>query len=979
MDFTQKKLTRAEWESIETPIEPKEKEIVEMICRGYYNVGIRENQHTSLFSVIKISPTKEMEFALYQKYFQPLVANIFKRMKISTSGVDLNKTLEITKAISLAQMKTADKIRMQNLDENICQSRGRIFEFLLLNLCAALVDPLFSVQSLDADKKDAKDLGHKKPKNHPTAKEAIKPPIFYVYTLNHLKKTSIANTNAYVKKFVDLVLQEYQTDHSPVDVLFHSYECIEKNPYLIAYEDRTLFPHQKRLFQIVKSNRDTPKLILYIAPTGTGKTLSPIALSQEHRVIFVCVARHVGFALAQSAISVGRKIATAFGCDTPDGVRLHNNAAKDFIRNKRSGGIGKIDHLAGDNVELMICDVQSYIPAMNYMLSFNDPQTVITFWDEPTMTLDKPISTDYEIMGKNETHPPSDLSGQKEKGFEEQNQEKSIAIMIHQIWKQNRVPKLVLSCATLPTEEELLPVLADFRNKFEGAEIHTVSSVDCRKSIGIINSEGLAVLPHSLYSDYSELMNCVRFCESDLTILRYFDLREIIRFLHMVADELAETAKTNYSDTESSNSTSISALLRDALIGIPLDKINLQMVKEFYLTVLKTIDCDDWPFYYEKAKETHCPRFPRKNTGANSSTKGLGTFEHSTNIRKVHSVSDTAEHESTIGKPISKIHSIDSSMYSTSQTKPTNTPAQTDPYYGILFTTLDAHTLTDGPTLYLAENVEKIGQFYIQQSHISTAVFQKIQAKIQHNDSLAKEIAELETALEAEQEKKSASLADASKQTKPTKKGGGNDAAIQGRAADKTADILTDKITLLKSQICNVSLDPIYIPNHPTHAGQWAPTSTTPLGKMAVGYYMPLDEAVVREIMTLDIEGYLKLLLLMGIGVFTSSTTSALSEAQNKYLEIMKGLAKDQRLFLIIANSDYIYGTNYQFCHGIIGKDLVNMTQQKQKQAMGRIGRHNIQHEYTVRFRNDGLIRQLWTKPARNIEAENMCLLFCSD
>ena len=128
--------------------------------------------------------------------------------------------------------------------------------------------------------------------------------------------------------------------------------------------------------------------------------------------------------------------------------------------------------------------------------------------------------------------------------------------------------------------------------------------------------------------------------------------------------------------------------------------------------------------------------------------------------------------------------------------------------------------------------------------------------------------------------------------------------------------------------------------------------------------------------MTLDIEAYMKLLLLMGIGVFPKvSAEHAMPEAQFQYLELMKGLAKEQRLYLIIANSDYIYGTNYQFCHGIIGKDLTIMTQQKQKQAMGRIGRHNVQQEYTVRFRNDDLIRQLWTRPSRNVEAENMCLL----
>ena len=39
----------------------------------------------------------------------------------------------------------------------------------------------------------------------------------------------------------------------------------------------------------------------------------------------------------------------------------------------------------------------------------------------------------------------------------------------------------------------------------------------------------------------------------------------------------------------------------------------------------------------------------------------------------------------------------------------------------------------------------------------------------------------------------------------------------------------------------------------------------------------------------------------------------------------MKELAYQKKLFLIIATSDFIYGTNYQFCHSYISKDLGEM------------------------------------------------------
>jgi hypothetical protein len=525
---------------------------------------------------------------------------------------------------------------------------------------------------------------------------------------------------------------------------------------------------------------------------------------------------------------------------------------------------------------------------------------------------------------------------------------------------------MILSCATLPREEEILPVLSDFRSRFEDAEIHTISSVDCRKSIGLLNSTGFPVLPHCLFQNYDDLMDCVRFCEEDLTTLRYFDLREMIRFLRLLRDSPNATAE-----------------MSDALkFHLPLDKITLQEVKQQYLHVLKIIPEEDWPTWFTLSQQSHPPRWIRPTT---TTTAG-------NSLRKISSSSSAMLSDATAGKPLSKIHSVDGSLFAYSSgatgqqnipTTPSSNPVA-DPYAGILLTTADAYTLTDGPTIYLAENVEKIGQFYIQQSHISPAVFQNIQTKIQHNDRLAKEITRLETELELEYAKKNASLGAAEEKSGGKAPAGGGGGGGKTLAESKITEHLSDQISLLRSQICNVSLEPVYIPNHPTHLNLWCPPDhgklpTATSAPHSTPYYVPLDEQVVRQIMTLDIEAYMKLLLLMGIGVFPKvSAEHAMPEAQFQYLELMKGLAKEQRLYLIIANSDYIYGTNYQFCHGIIGKDLTNMTQQKQKQAMGRIGRHNVQQEYTVRFRNDDLIRQLWTRPSRNVEAENMCLLFSS-
>ena len=110
----------------------------------------------------------------------------------------------------------------------------------------------------------------------------------------------------------------------------------------------------------------------------------------------------------------------------------------------------------------------------------------------------------------------------------------------------------------------------------------------------------------------------------------------------------------------------------------------------------------------------------------------------------------------------------------------------------------------------------------------------------------------------------------------------------------------------------------------------------------------------------------------MGIGVFTTHSSI-------KYTEIMKLLAQQQKLFLILATSDFIYGTNYQFCHGYIGKDIADMSQEKCIQAFGRIGRSKMQYTYTIRLRDNILIDKIFKKEENKPEIYNMEKLFTSD
>ena len=70
MDLSQRKLVKSEWESIEIPVSSQEKEILQMIKKGYHDVDIHTNSQQSLFSFVKIEQNTGTELLLFQRYFE---------------------------------------------------------------------------------------------------------------------------------------------------------------------------------------------------------------------------------------------------------------------------------------------------------------------------------------------------------------------------------------------------------------------------------------------------------------------------------------------------------------------------------------------------------------------------------------------------------------------------------------------------------------------------------------------------------------------------------------------------------------------------------------------------------------------------------------------------------------------------------------------------------------------------------------------
>ena len=899
----QVKLSKSEWDYTEIPESQSEKDIMQMIISGFGDVNIIRTSQHSLVSFLKITPTPEMHQHLYATFYQGLLESLVKKHRKNereyltrTAAAAAAATISPGPVIDVFQswerimgdsktIKKIDAMRIQNIKMDT-SAMDSIYENILLSVFDKLMEEKYS--------------------NAASASAAATSSLkwtYYYYTLCKLYANNITHLNANVDSFISHVIRRYENEaieHANVlHFIKHAYDYIERNEYIHKYASMQLYEHQKELFTVIKT--PGPKLVLYIAPTGTGKTLSPLGITEKFKVVFICAARHVGIALAKAAITMKKKVAFAFGCNNIDDIRLHYFSAKEYTRDWKTGGIRKVDNSVGDNVELMICDVKSYLYAMHYMCAFNQADRLVMYWDEPTIMLD------YA------DHPYHSI--------------------IHRTWSKNVIPNIVLSSATLPKEHEIGSVLSDFRTKFaefgaglDGAcaspQVYNIVSHDCKKSIPILNKSGFVELPHYLFASvYSQVKESAQHCDSYKTIMRYFDLREIVQFICAV-------------DTAGSSAISSQRYQLVRYFSDKLTDITMISLKEYYLKLLANIRPDAWNSIITTLSGRRTPVYP-------------------------------------------------STIY---------------------MTTKDAYTLTDGPTIYLTSEVKKIAAFALQHTEIPDEVFDDIMKDIEFNAVLSDRIADLERQLDDERAKREGSG-----------NGGGGGGAGGGASDEKGARSvskkeldsklcineksakvmkrydelfsLQGKINELRDQVKTVTLNEIFIPNTDEHYQYWSNRSDKQSKKHlgeATGsrFSSDVDTDTVEQIMLLPIDNSWKLLLLMGIGVITNphEIDGAGAGAGTQYNDIMKTLAQNQKLYLIIASSDYIYGTNYQFCHGYIGKDLSGMTQEKTVQAMGRVGRNSLQQNYTIRFRDDELIKKLFTSVSANdkLEVINMNRLFTS-
>ena len=809
----QTKLTKSEWNGMEVPISRSELEIMNMIQLGFATVDIKVNNTPTIVSYLKLSNiTIPMHLYLFKRYLGDNIEKI--NLQFSEYYGKMFIPLQLPSAKD-AVVKKADLFRIENANTRFNVNSNSIIEFIAIDMLTSIIRLL----KIDDDRW-----------------------MTNYYDINKLMKQSFNGFNIELRRHIENILKTIPIGEDELGTMIENgYDITENNKNLFKHVDEELYSHQKQLFNIC--NKPNSKLIFYKAPTGTGKTLGPIPLSNKHRIIFVCAARHVALALARTAISCHKRIAFAFGCNDAEDIRLHYYAAKEYSKHVKSGGIGKVDNSNGERVEIMISDIKSYMPAMLYMLAFNKREDIIWYWDEPTRTLD------YA------EHPLHDT--------------------IKHNWTNNLIPNIVLSSATIPTRNSLESMCDNFRERFPNADINEISSFDCKKTIPIINTEGYIEMPHYLYKDYKDILIAVSSCLENKSLLRYIDVREAIKFI-LFTDEHSKQICINGNYD-----------IKNVIVDISC--INMYDIKMLYLNKLGNIKQDVWARVYKSCQKDRTKRYN------------------------------------------SVIH----------------------------MTTSDAHTLTDGPTIYIADDVDKLAQECIRDTKIPPTVYKNIITKIKLNETVNEKIHKFEQAILNMQRKCSS--------TQPDSSNSRRDGAEKNDNESLEEKTLQSKIDMLYEEILPITLDSIYIPNTLDHLHKFNYVKAEYEG---VPYISNISDETIRRIMNIHgVDEFHKLLLMMGVGVFTQHNNI-------DYTELIKQLASEQKMLVIFASPDYIYGTNYQFCHSYICDDLFNMSREKCIQAMGRVGRNNIQQTYSVRFRDDTILRKLFNQDDNQTEVVNMNKLF---
>ena len=829
MNFLQQdKLTREEWNNLEKPINnEKEKTILKMIDNGYNEPNIVVKQHNCLQYYLKINNKYDnliYDVLLKEQFDKINKNNIFNIKLQNNQNNKKNKNNNLSKGDKIKLESSLNKFKNMRKDNKSII----IIEFLMMELLKSLSKILI--------KED-------EPENHKSYSISL-------YNLYKYNEFFNGDLNQVFKQNVEVVLQEFIQNLSYKKVLKSVSKYVEHND-VNNFKHLELYQHQKDIYDIFKSHNE-PKFIWYCAPTSSGKTLTPIGLTNEYKVLFMCASKHIGLGLAKSAYYCNKKIGFAFGCKNMEDIRLNFNAINQFTIMKN--GYKKPDHSDGTKVEMMICDLMSFEIAMIYMKAFHPLDKIILFWDEPTIGLDNEDHYLHQVIQKN--------------------------------WNLNVIPNVIFSCATLPKQNKITNIVEKFHSKFENAYFKYMDVCDQFSNVMIYDEYSNVIMPHNYFKNVEKMKDFLNY--QGTKYYKFYNCNNCAKFILFYHEKF--------------NKKYLNETFNE------LKHINMNYIKECYINILLSIDNQET---WTKIYHSYHDKYPLYNE---------------TNKEDIIDI-------------------------------------------GPELTTKSASSLTNGPTLYISNQLENISKFLLMKNNINKEILKSILEKIEYNNKIDEILVQKQKDYEDKTEKYKE-----------------NDNVMSSMRLPNDILELHREIETLQGNIKSLSLDRKYIPNTKIHYELWNKNRLLEYSESDV-YCSCINDETINSISQLaTLHHVYKILLLMGIGVFTynkldSEPNQHFSEEthnleNNDYVEIMKYLAENKELYLILAHSDYIYGTNYQFSHCYLGKDMKDLSQEKIIQCIGRIGRQDKNKHFSFRFRCQEQINTFYSIPSLNIEAQNMNKLF---
>ena len=125
MDFRQSKLSKNEWISIEKPVDIKEKNVLDMIVKGYFTPNYKIHLYHVISEVVKLEHS-EKDYYIYVHILKEPIDKLIKTFKLST----------IETSVPKKKLNGADTIRIQSYRKKQLDN----IEYMILSMVEKFFD-----------------------------------------------------------------------------------------------------------------------------------------------------------------------------------------------------------------------------------------------------------------------------------------------------------------------------------------------------------------------------------------------------------------------------------------------------------------------------------------------------------------------------------------------------------------------------------------------------------------------------------------------------------------------------------------------------------------------------------------------------------------------------------------------------------------------------------------------------------------------